>query len=53
VLLDGAILRRGAVLGAGSLVRHELPAYSVNYGQPAKTVGFRGEGRFGLPGAAE
>jgi virginiamycin A acetyltransferase len=53
VLLDGTVLRKGCVLGAGSLVRHELPAYSVNYGQPAKTVGFRGEGRFALPEAAE
>ena len=53
VLLDGTILRKGCVLGAGALVRHELPAYSVNYGQPAKTVGYRGEGRFALPTAAE
>lgn len=53
VLLDGAILRKGAVLGAGSLVRHEVPAYSVNVGSPAQTVGFRGEGRFALPQAAE
>jgi virginiamycin A acetyltransferase len=53
VLLDGTILRKGCVLGAGSLVRSELPAYSINYGQPAKTVGYRGEGRFALPVAAE
>jgi acetyltransferase-like isoleucine patch superfamily enzyme len=51
VLLDGTVLRKGCVLGAGSLVNHELPAYSINYGQPAKTVGFRGEGRFALPAA--
>ena len=53
MLLDGTILRKGCVLGAGSLVRHELPAYSVNVGQPAKTIGYRGEGRFALPTAAE
>src|SRR5579885_490957 len=29
VLLDGAILRRGCVIGAMSLVRGEVPAYSV------------------------
>jgi virginiamycin A acetyltransferase len=43
VLLDGAILRRGCVVGAGSVVRGELPAYSVNVGVPARTVGRRGE----------
>lgn len=41
VLLDGAILRKGCVVGAGSLVRGELPPYSVNHGTPAKTVGYR------------
>jgi acetyltransferase-like isoleucine patch superfamily enzyme len=41
VLLDGAILRKGCVVGAGSLVRHELPAYSVNHGTPARTVSYR------------
>lgn len=53
VLLDGAVLRRGCVIAAGSLVRHEVAAYSVNVGSPAKTVGIRGEGRFALPQAAE
>ena len=41
VLLDGAVVRRGAVIGAGSVVRHELPAYSINVGVPAKTIGYR------------
>ncbi|HYD15524.1 MAG TPA: DapH/DapD/GlmU-related protein [Hyphomicrobium sp.] len=41
VLLDGAILRRGAVVGAGSVVRHELPEYSINVGAPARTVSWR------------
>jgi len=53
VILDGAILRRGSIIAAGGLVRHELPPYSVNVGSPAKTVGFRGEGKFALPQAAE
>lgn len=53
VLLDGAILRRGCVVAAGSLVRHELPPYSVNVGAPAKTIGYRGQGKFALPQAAE
>lgn len=38
VLLDGARLRQGCVVGAGSLVRDELPAYSVCYGSPAHPV---------------
>ena len=40
-LLDGAILRRGCVVGAGSTVRGELPAYSINVGSPARTIGYR------------
>jgi len=38
VLLDGAVLRRGCVVGAGSLVRGELPAYSICRGIPAVPV---------------
>jgi virginiamycin A acetyltransferase len=34
VLLDGAWLRRGCVVGAGSVVRGELQAYGVYAGQP-------------------
>ena len=41
VLLDGAILRRGCVVGAGSLVREELPPYSVNVGSPTRIIGYR------------
>jgi acetyltransferase-like isoleucine patch superfamily enzyme len=41
VLLDGAILRRGCVVGAGSLVRGEIPAYTVWAGQPLRQVGER------------
>jgi virginiamycin A acetyltransferase len=41
VLLDGTILRRGCVLGAGSVVRGELSAYIVYAGQPLRVVGER------------
>lgn len=41
VILDGAVLRKGSVVGAGSLVLGELPPYSINVGQPAKTIGYR------------
>lgn len=41
VLLDGSILRRGCVLGAGSVVRGELAAFTVYAGQPLGVVGER------------
>lgn len=41
VLLDGTILRRGCVIGAGSVVRGEIHPYSVNVGQPMRVVGYR------------
>lgn len=43
VLLDGAVLRRGCVVGAGSVVRAELPPYSINVGAPTRVIGYRGE----------
>lgn len=41
VILDGAILRRGCVIGAGSVVRGEIAAYSVHAGQPLRVVAWR------------
>lgn len=41
VLLDGAILRRGCVLGAGSIVRGKLSAYTVYAGAPLRPIGKR------------
>ena len=41
VILDGAVLRRGCVVGAGAVVRGELPPYSINVGVPARTIGYR------------
>ena len=41
VFLDGAILRRGCVLGAGSIVRGELAAYTIYAGQPLRVLGVR------------
>ena len=41
VLLDGARLRQGCVLAAGSVVRQEIPAYTVWAGQPLRQVGAR------------
>lgn len=46
VLLDGARLRRGCVVGAGAVVRGEIPPLAVCVGAPARVIGRRGEGRF-------
>lgn len=40
-LLDGAVLRQGCVIGAGSLVRGEVPAYEVHAGSPLLKRGER------------
>jgi len=41
VILDGAILRHGCVIGAQSLVNGEIEPNSINMGQPLKCVGYR------------
>ena len=43
VLLDGAILRKGCVVGAGAVVRSEIPPNAVCVGVPAKVISQRGE----------
>lgn len=44
VLLDGAIIGGGSVIGAASLVRGTLPGYCVAFGVPASVRGTRGSG---------
>lgn len=41
VVLDGAVLNSGCVIGAGSIVSGVIDAYSINYGNPLKLVGWR------------
>lgn len=41
VILDGSIIRKGAVIGANSLVSGEIPEYSIYVGSPARKVGER------------
>lgn len=41
VLLDGAILRQGCVIGAGTVLREEVAAYTVVVGTPPKVIGRR------------
>ena len=38
VLLDGTVLHRGCVVGAGTVLKGEWPEYSVVAGSPAKIV---------------
>jgi len=40
VLLSGVTVGRGAIVGAGSVVRNDVPPYSIVMGNPAKVVGF-------------
>jgi virginiamycin A acetyltransferase len=41
VILDGSLIRRGAVIAAGSVVQGEIPAYEMWGGVPAKRIGER------------
>jgi acetyltransferase-like isoleucine patch superfamily enzyme len=38
IFLDGAHVGKGCVIGAGSVVRGNIPAYSIAVGVPAKVV---------------
>ena len=40
-LLFGSYVKRGAIIGAGSVVRSVIPPYAIVTGNPAKVVGFR------------
>jgi acetyltransferase-like isoleucine patch superfamily enzyme len=42
VVLDGARIGRGSIIGAMSLVRGEIPPYSIAFGIPATVRGKRG-----------
>lgn len=41
VILDGAILKYGCIIAAGSVVRGLIPSYSVNAGLPLANIGWR------------
>lgn len=41
ILLDGTILRQGCVIAAMSLVRGEVPRFSIQGGNPLKLIGWR------------
>jgi acetyltransferase-like isoleucine patch superfamily enzyme len=39
-VMKGSFIGRGALIGAGSVIRNVIPPYSVVLGNPAKVVGF-------------
>lgn len=41
VLLSGVTLGRGCIIGAGSVVRNNIPPYSIAIGNPARVVAFK------------
>lgn len=43
VLLDGVRIGCGAIIGAGSMVRGEIPDYEIWAGLPARKIGVRGQ----------
>lgn len=40
-ILDGVYIKGGSVIGAGSVVTNNIPAYSINVGVPARVIGTR------------
>jgi len=43
IVLGGVTVGRGSVVGAGTVVTHDLPPYSIARGVPAQVVGVRGD----------
>jgi virginiamycin A acetyltransferase len=41
IILDGTFIRKGAVIGAGSIVKGEFESYGVYAGNPLKKIGER------------
>ncbi|MCE9640174.1 MAG: hypothetical protein K8S22_08520 [Betaproteobacteria bacterium] len=42
VILPDVSIGKGAIIGAGSVVTKDVPAYSIAAGVPAKVIGTRG-----------
>ena len=41
MLLSGITIGDGAIIGAGSIVTKDIPAYAIAAGSPAKVIGYR------------
>jgi galactoside O-acetyltransferase len=40
-VMDGVRVGRGSVIGAGAVVTHDVPPYSIMAGVPARSIGSR------------
>ncbi len=40
-VMDGVRIGRGAIVGAGSVVTHDIPPYAIAVGVPARVIGYR------------
>lgn len=40
-ILDGTFIKKGAIIGANSLVKGVIESYSINVGVPTKCIGYR------------
>ncbi len=49
IILPGVTIGRGAIVGAGSVVTKDIPAFSVAVGNPARVVNTRDVGSRGKP----
>ena len=43
IVLDGVKIGRGAVIGAGSVVTHDIPDEAIAVGNPARVIKYRGD----------
>lgn len=41
VILDGSVIKKGAIIGANSLVNNTVESYTINYGSPSKSIAHR------------
>jgi maltose O-acetyltransferase len=41
IILPGRHIGKGAIVGAGSVVTHDVPAYEIVGGNPARSIGKR------------
>ena len=45
MVMKGVTIGEGCVIGAKSLVNHDIPPYSIAFGTPAKVFRKRNEGK--------
>jgi acetyltransferase-like isoleucine patch superfamily enzyme len=45
IILSGVHIGKGAVIGAGSIITHDIPSYAIVVGIPGKVVGYRFDDR--------